>query len=65
MPAALTRLGRVLLTGGNLRPVPRDACRTPADVDATVALLGPLTPEEAQDVARIKAELGKAEAGKR
>lgn len=56
-----TRLGRCLLTGGDTTPHPRDACRTPEDVDATVAALGrELTPEERADVAEIKAVLGKA-----
>ena len=55
-----TRLGRILLTGGDAVPHPRDACRSPEDVDATVALLGPLAPAERQDVADLRAELGRA-----
>ena len=56
-----TRFGRVLLTGGDHEPCPRDACRTSADVDATVALYVPLTTAEQHDVAELKAELGRAE----
>ncbi len=38
-PPVRTQLGRVLLTGGDAKPHPRDACRRPEDVDATLALL--------------------------
>ena len=39
LPSVRTQLGRVLLTGGDATPHPRDACRHPEDVDATLALL--------------------------
>lgn len=58
-----TKLGRVLLTGGDDTPHPRDACATPADVDATLAERArsglALTAAEAQDVAHVKAHLGR------
>ena len=53
-----TRLGRILLTGGDRHPVPRDACRTPEDVDATLRLVTP-TPEEVTEAVTIKAMLGR------
>lgn len=57
-----TKLGRVLLTGGDGEPVPKDAYRTREDIERTVAIRGlPLTPEERQDVLELSRALSQGQ----